>query len=204
MTDAKYTMITIATCDASYHKEGQALAVKLAGELVDQAGALGARAGTVMTGSETGNLFLAQTYSDLAGIERAFDLYATSGTYQDIIGSGHISVSLRSLIKLEDIALSSASADLPGYLVLTRWRAADPMTERARKVLPVFEDNGATLLRYGSVMAGPVTGARVWGVAYPSMAAIEQTYAALAENDEYLSFVGDVEMIGRTIVRVAG
>ncbi len=201
---AKYTMITIASCDQAFVAEAVPLTVTLAGELIEHAGAIGARAGTVITGQEVGSLFLAQTYAEIGGIERAFDQYAASSTYSALVSSGHVRVDTRAIIKLEDIELSNTSTETPGYLVLTRWRAADPMTERARAILPVFEENGAMLARYGTSIAGPMAGVRVLGVAYPSMDAIEKTYAALAANKDYNDFVSEVEIISRSFIRVAG
>ena len=202
MTNPKYTMITEATCDSAFLGEAVPLVATLAGELISEAGAVGTRAGTLVTGQDAGCLFLAQTYAEIGGIERAFDHYAASGTYDALVGSGHIQVKMRALIKLEDLALANPSSETPGYLVLTRWRSADPMTDRARPILPVFEANGAMMSRYGTSIAGPAAGVRVLGVAYPSMDAIEKTYAALAENADYLAFVGDVEILSRNIIRV--
>jgi hypothetical protein len=45
---------------------------------------------------------------------------------------------------------------------------------------------------------------RVLGVAYPSMDAIEQTYGALMGNADYQSFVSEVDIVSRNIVRIAG
>lgn len=204
MTDAKYTMITIAACDPAFAADAVPLTVKLAGELIEKAGSIGARAGTVLTGHEAGSLFLAQTYADIGGIERAFDLYASSSTYKALVGSGKVSVSARAIVQLEDVSIEPKPGETPGYLVLTRWKAADPMIDRARAVLPVFEQSGAMMARYGTSIAGPMAGARVLGVAYPSMDAIEKTYAALAANADYQSFVSDIEIVSRNIMRIAG
>lgn len=204
MTDTKYTMITIAGCDASFMAEAVPLTVKLAGELVDKAGSISARTGTVVTGNEAGCLFLAQTYADISGIDRAFAHYAASDTYAKLIGSGYMHVKLRSIIRLEDISIELKPGETPKYLVLTRWRAADPMTDRARAILPVFENNGAMMARYGTSIAGPMAGARVLGVGYPSMDAIEKTYTALTASADYQSFVSDIEIVSRNIIRVAG
>ncbi len=204
MSEAKYTMITVAACDPSFMADAIPLTVKLAGELIEKAGSIGARAGTVVTGQEVGSLFLAQTYSEIAGIERAFELYASSDTYSALINSGKISVSARAILKLEDVSIEPTPGETPGYLVLTRWKAADPMTGRAKKLLPVFEENGAMLARYGTSIAGPMAGARVLGVAYPSMDAIEKTYNALSANKDYQSFVSDVEIVSRNIIKIAG
>ncbi len=204
MTNAKYSMLTVAKCEASFMGDAVPLTVKLAGELVANAGSLGARAGVISTGEHTGSLFLGQTYGDMAGIERAFDLYATSPTYAALIGSGKLSVSLRSIIKLEEPGLPPTSAEVPGFLVLTRWRSTESMTERMRPVVPVFEENGAMLIRYGTSIAGPSTGIRVLAVAYPSMDAIEKTYAALMGDAGYMSIVGDIDIVSRDIIRISG
>lgn len=202
MSDAKYTMITIAGCETSFMAEAVSLTVKLAGELVDKAGSVGARAGTLVTGPDVGSLFLAQTYTEIGGIERALDLYASSGTYAALIGSGRVKVKMRSILKLEDISIEPSGT--PAFLVMTRWHAPKPMTDRAAAMLPVFKKNGAILARYGTSIAGPNTGVRVLGVGYPSMDAIEKTYNALMANADYQSFIGDIEIVGRDIVRVAG
>ncbi|MGR3679659.1 MAG: DUF6854 domain-containing protein [Paracoccaceae bacterium] len=197
-------MITVAACDSDFMPEAVPLAVKLAAELVDKAGAMGARAGTLVTGPNPGSLFLGQTYSDIGGIERAFDQYAASATYKTLIGSGKLSVSVRAIMKLEDASIEPTPGEVPAYMVLTRWLSADPMTERAASILPVFQANGAMMVRYGTVIAGPTAGVRVLGVAYPSMDAIEQTYGALMGNADYQSFVSEVDIVSRNIVRIAG
>lgn len=204
MSDAKYTMITVAACAADFMADALPLTAKLAGELVDNAGSLGARAGVVTTGEHTGSLFLAQTYGGLDGIERAFDHYAASAAYAALIGSGKVDVTFRSILRLEDLGLAAPSPDAPGYLVLTRWYAPDAMTDRMRPMVKMFDDNGAMIMRYGTSVAGPNTGIRVLGVGYPSMDAIEKTYAALAASADYQAFVGDVKIVARDIVRVAG
>ena len=204
MTDAKFTMITIAKCAPAFMSDAVPLTVKLAGELIEHAGALGARAGVVITGEHTGSLFLGQTYGGMDGLERAFDQYAASDSYKAIIGSGHVTVSLRSILKLEDLTLSSPSADAPGFLVLTRWKSAEPMTERMRKMLPMFEDNGAMLMRYGTSIAGPAVGLRVLGVGYPSLDAIEKTYSTLMASPDYEAMVGEIDIVSRNIIRIAG
>ncbi|MFA3917663.1 DUF6854 domain-containing protein [Ruegeria hyattellae] len=204
MSEAKYTMITVAACDPGFIAEAVPLTVKLAGELIEKAGSIGARAGTVITGHHVGSLFLAQTYTEIAGIERAIDLYAGSATYGALINSGKVNVSLRSILKLENASIEPMSTEAPGYLVLTRWKSADPMTDRLRALLPVFKENGAMLARYGTSIAGPMAGVRVLGVAYPSMDAIEKTYADLTSNTEYQSYVADVEIVSRNMVRIAG
>jgi hypothetical protein len=85
---------------------------------------------------------------------------------------------------------------------MTRWGSADPMIDRAKELIPHFEAGGTMILRYGTIVTGDAVGRRVLAVGYPSMDAIEKTYAALRGDPNYAAFIGDVDIDFRNIVRL--
>ena len=204
MSSIGYTMITVARCDADFLGTALEHLAVLAEELKTGAGALAARFGVISTGEHAGSLILFQAYEELNGVDRAFGVYAGSDAYQAIVGSGKISVTLRNIGKMEDLGLKNTSPDLPAYGVLTRWQSATAMTERMKPLVHLFEDNGAMLLRYGTLVTGSHAGHRLLGVGYPSMDAIERTYEALRGSSEYMSILAEIDLGFRNIFRYVG
>ena len=199
-----YTMITVARCDSGYLSKALEHLGVLAEELKSQAGAAAARFGVISTGEHAGSLILFQVYDELNGIDRAFDVYASSDTYKALVGSGKLDVTLRNIAKMEDLGLQNPSSELPAYGVLTKWASPEPMTERMAPLVHLFEDNGAMIMRYGTLMTGVSVGSRLLGVGYPSMDAIEKTYEALRSSKEYTDILADIDLEFRNIFRYVG
>ena len=204
MSSPAYIMITVAAVAPDYLSEALGKVGTLCGQLKDQAGALMTRYGVMSTGEHAGSLFLSQGYSELNGIDAAFNVYGSSAEYQALIGSGKVSVILRNIMRMEDIGLKSPSTNVPAYLVLTRWGSASPMLDRMRPLVHHFEDNGALTLRYATIATGSAAGRRLLGVAYPSMDAIEKTYDSLRGDPAFGAFQSDMHLDFRNIVRIVG
>ncbi len=204
MSSHDYTMITVARCDAGFLSQALDHLAVLAEELRSQASAKAARFGVISTGEHAGSVILFQVYDELNGADRAFDVYASSDAYKALIGSGKLSVALRNIAKMEDLGLQNTSSELPAYGVLTKWASAEPMTERMAPLVHLFEDNGAMLLRYGTLVTGVSPGRRLLGVGYPSMDAIEKTYEALRSSKGYADFLVDIDLEFRNIFRYVG
>ena len=201
---ANYMVITVATCEPDYVQEALGHVGTVVGELVDRANCIGARYGVLGTGLEAGSLVLFQSYTGLADIEKVFEVYAASDSYQAIINSGKISVTLRNIVKLEDVQLSDPSADTPNYGVLTLASGSGLTGERMKSFVPIFEQNGAMLMRFGTLITGSNAGKRLLGVTYPSMDAIEKTYDALRASADYQSLLSEITLERREIVRFVG
>lgn len=204
MASINYMMATIAACDASYVQQALQHVEGLAAELRDKAGAATTRYGVLSTGEQAGSLVLFQTYEELNGIDRALKVYAESSDYQSIITSGKVQVRLRNIVKLEALQLENPSSDLPAYGVVTRLASSSPMMDQMEQLVPLFEENGAMVIRYGTLVTGENAGKRLLGVGYPSMDAIEKTYDALRASDIYTSMLGEVDLESRNIVRFVG
>lgn len=204
MSSHGYTMVTVARCDAGYLSQALKHLSVLAEELKGQASAAAVRFGVISTGEHAGSLILFQVYEELNGVDRAFDVYASSDTYKALTGSGKMDVTLRNIAKMEGLGLQNPSSDLPAYGVLTKWASADPMTDRMAPLVHLFEDNGAMILRYGTLVTGNSAGSRLLGVGYPSMDAIEQTYEALRASKGYTDMLADMDLEFRNIFRYAG
>ncbi len=204
MASINYMMATIAACDASYVQQALQHVEGLAAELRDKAGAATTRYGVLVTGEQAGSLVLFQTYEELNGIDRALKVYAESSDYQSIITSGKIQVRLRNILKMEALQLQSPSSDMPAYGVVTRLASSSPMTDQMEQLVPLFEENGAMVIRYGTLVTGENAGKRLFGVGYPSMDAIEKTYDALRASDIYTSMLGEVDLESRNIIRFVG
>lgn len=202
MPNASYTMLTVAACAPDFLNDALGHTAKLAEDLRSDAGAVGTRVGVTVTGSDAGSLFLLQTYNDMGGIEAAFSVYEKSSDYKALIGSGKISVTLRNILKLEDVGLKQNSDEVPAFGVATRMGTPDPMVEEARALMPNFEKNGAMFLRYGTLITGSAAGRRVLLVAYPSMDAIEKSYDSLRADPKYGAFLAKAEIDFRNIIRI--
>ena len=201
---ANYFVITVAACEPSYAQEALEHLGPLVRDLKERANCVGARSGTIATGSEAGSLCLFQSYAGLADLEKVFEVYATSSAYQQIIKSGKLSVSRRNIVKLEDVQLSSPSNDTPKYGVVTVLDSPALTSERMQGLMSTFEQNGAMLVRYGTFITGSNAGKRLAGVTYPSMDAIEKTYDTLRANGDYRKLMNEAKLVRREIVRFAG
>ncbi len=201
---ANYTVITVAACEPGFLKNALDSLGTLVGELADGANCISARYGVVGTGFDAGSIALMQTYGSLADVEKVFDVYAASSAYQSVITSGKVSVTFRNIIKLADVQLSNPSTETPAYGVITLADGPALTGDRMGKLVPVFERNGAMLLRFGTLITGSNAGKHVLGVTYPSMDAIEKTYDGLRANEEYQSMLTDVAIVRREIIRFAG
>lgn len=204
MTSTRYTMVTVAAVDPGFLDQALEHTGALAEELKSSAGALITRYGVIATGEHAGSLLLMQGYSELNGIDAAFHLYGKSDNYKALIGSGHLSVTLRNILKVEPVELKNQSTEVPAYGVLTRWGSDAVMAERMNDMVHLFEDNGAMFMRYWTIMTGSAAGRRLLAVGYPSMDAIEKTYTALRGSAEYQAMLGDIDIDFRNIVRIAG
>ncbi|MEP0944374.1 MAG: hypothetical protein ABJH63_07260 [Rhizobiaceae bacterium] len=204
MTSTNYTLVTVAECAPDFLNQALTHTGAVAEELKTSAGALITRYGVLATGSEAGNIILLQGYSELNGIDAAFDTYSKSDDYKALVSSGKIKVVLRNILKVEPLELKNQSAEVPAYGVMTRWGAADSMVERMSTMTHLFEDNGAMFLRYWTIMTGSHAGRRLLAVGYPSMDAIENTYKALRGSKDYNSLLSEMDIDFRNIVRIAG
>jgi len=203
MSTAKFMMSTIATCEPTYMEQALKHVGAFVGDLFSKAGSVGARYGVIATGEHAGSIALFQSYENLAGIEKAFQVYAESSDYQSIISSGKLSVAMRNITKLEDVNVSKPSSDTPKYGVVTVFSGSlflDQMSE----TIPLWESNGAMLIRYGTLVTGSHTGMRFLVAAYPSMDAIEKTYDALRSSAIYKKILTEVDLDRRNIVRIVG
>lgn len=201
---ANYMVITLAACEPSYAQEALGHVGTFVGELKDRAGCVGARYGVVGTGTDAGSLILFQSYSSLGDIEKVFDVYATSSAYQSVIKSGKLSVTFRNIVKLDDVQLSNPSADKPSYGVVTLISGSGVTAEGIKGLVPIFDQNGAMLMRCGTLITGSNAGKRVIGVTYPSMDAIEKTYDSLRASADYQSQMSEARLERREIVRFVG
>ena len=201
---ANYTVVTVVACEPAYVQEATGHISALVGELMEKANCVGARYGVMGTGADAGSLVLFQSYASLGDIEKVFDVYAASSAYQAVITSGKVSVTLRNIVKLDDVQLSNPSTDTPSYGVVTLISGSSLTSERMKGFVPIFEQNGAMLMRFGTLITGSNAGKRLVGVTYPSMDAIEKTYDDLRANADYQSLMSEVKLERREIVRFVG
>ena len=82
---ANYMMITVAACEPSYAQEALEHLGPLVRDLQEKAACVGARYGSVASGTEAGSLVLFQSYAGLSDIEKVFDVYAASSAYQPLV-----------------------------------------------------------------------------------------------------------------------
>ena len=204
MSSPKYMMITVAKCAPQKYSEAIQHLDGLTNELKKDAGAATTRHGIMATGEHTGQLVLFQTYAELNGIDRAFAVYDTSSSYKGLVHDIDVSVTLRNILRIEDLGLQNPSTDVPAYGVVTRAISGGLEMERMAAMVPHFEKNGAMILRYCTILTGPAAGHRLLIVAYPSMNAIEKTYDSLRGSAEYDAVLQTHSIEWRNIIRITG
>ncbi|MDU8914148.1 hypothetical protein [Aestuariicoccus sp. MJ-SS9] len=204
MSSPKYMMITVAKCAPQQYGEAIGHLDGLANDLKNDAGAVTTRHGIMATGEHTGQLVLFQTYTEMNGIDRAFGVYEKSAAYKGLVHDIGVSVTLRNILRIEDLGLQRPSSEVPAYGVATRAISAGLELERMGAVLPHFENNGAMIFRYCTILTGPAAGHRLLVVGYPSMDAVEKTYDTLRGSDEYNAVLETHQIEWRNIIRITG
>jgi hypothetical protein len=202
MAAANYFVITVARCDPTYVPTAMEQIGSVINDLKSKAGAIVVRAGIITTGEQAGSLALFQAYEGMDGFEKALDVYAASSDYAAMMASGKVSVVMRNLLKIHAVPFDQNTTKTPKFVVLTRATAADTMIDTVTQLAPIFADGGALTLRYGTLVTGSNAGNRLLGVTYPSMAAIEKTYDALATDAAYQAALSSFNVNLRAIVRV--
>ena len=202
MSDPNYFVITVAKCDATYLPTAMEQVGSVIDDLKSKAGALVVRAGVIATGEQTGSLALFQAYEGMDGFEKALDVYAASSDYAAMIGSGKVSVVMRNILKMHSVPFNHNTSEAPKYIVLTRAAAPQSSIDTVTQLAPIFADNGALTLRFGTLVTGNNAGNRLLGVTYPSMDAIEKTYDTLRDDPNYQAALADFNINLRAIVRV--
>ena len=202
MAAANYFVITVARCDPTYVPTAMEQIGSVIDDLKSKAGAIVVRAGIITTGEQAGSLALFQAYEGMDGFEKTLAVYAASSDYAAMMASGKVSVVMRNLLKIHAVPFDQNTTKTPKFIVLTRATAADTMIDTVTQLAPIFADGGALTLRYGTLVTGSNAGNRLLGVAYPSMAAIEKTYDALAADVTYQSALSSFNVNLRAIVRV--
>jgi hypothetical protein len=202
MAAANYFVITVARCDPTYVPTAMEQIGSVIDDLKSKAGAIVVRAGIITTGEQAGSLALFQAYEGMDGFEKALDVYAASSDYAAMMASGKVSVVMRNLLKIHAVPFDQNTTKTPKFIVLTRATAADTMIDTVTQLAPIFADGGALTLRYGTLVTGSNAGNRLLGVTYPSMAAIEKTYDALAADAAYQAALSSFNVNLRAIVRV--
>jgi hypothetical protein len=204
MSSPKYMMVTVAKCAPQQYGEAIGHLNGLANDLKNGAGAVTTRHGIMATGEHTGQLVLFQTYTEMNGIDRAFGVYEKSASYKGLVNDIGVSVTLRNILRIEDLGLKSPSSDVPAYGVVTRAVSPGVELEKMGAVVPHFENNGAMIFRYCTILTGPAAGHRLLVVGYPSMDSIEKTYDTLRGSAEYKAVLETHEIEWRNIIRVTG
>ena len=204
MANSGYVVANVVQCAPAYQAEALERIGRIAELLKKDAGAFITRLGVITTGEHTGGIVLFSMYEEMNGFARGVEVASASADFQAVGASGQAKLVFRNVIKIEDIGLAAPSAEAPSYTVLTRWGSDDLMLDRMGPMVRHFEENGAMSLRFGTILTGNAAGRRLLGVGYPSMDAIEKTYAALSADPAYGAFVSDVEIDFRNIVRNVG
>ena len=202
MPNPNYFVITVAKTEPDYFNTAVEQANSVIDDLKSKAGAVTVTLGRIGTGEQAGSVALFQSYESLSGFEKALDIYAASSDYQAMMASGKVQVVMRNILKLHSVPFEQNPSDTMKYIVLTRAAAPASSVETITQLAPIFADNGALTLRFGTLATGNNAGNRLLGVTYPSMDAIEKTYDALGADANYQAALGNFNINLRAIVRV--
>ena len=208
MTTLNYGVITRAHCEPSYRETALELMGGFASDLKEQAGTELVRYGYFGTGQGAGDLLFVQLYQDLAGFDKAQEVYATSSSYNSLVKSGKICINLRNIVKILPVDFPSPADLSPKYLVFTKGSVdpaqRDTAVEHVQQATGILSENGALTVRYGQIMTGSNVGHLLLAVTYPSMDAIEKTYDALNESKVFKDLHNTVDIDRREIIRLIG
>ena len=197
-------MVTVAKCAPQQYGKAIGHLEGLAKDLKSDAGAVTTRHGIMATGEHTGQLLLFQTYTEMNGIDRAFGVYEKSASYKGLVEDIGVSVTLRNILRIEELGLQKPSTDVPAYGVVTRAISRRLEMDRMAAIVPHFENNGAMIFRYCTILTGPAAGHRLLVVGYPSMDSVEKTYDALRGSSENDAILETHEIEWRNIIRITG
>ncbi|PRY26384.1 hypothetical protein CLV78_101479 [Aliiruegeria haliotis] len=203
MADVNFMTATVAHVDSDYVDTAFGHCETIANDLRGSAAAT-ARYGMLQTGDWTSHIIFLASYKTAADVEKGWDTIAASAGFRAMAADGKSQIKLRNVVRLSDVSIPVKASTGPGYGVITRLGSATPMVDEIRELLPIFIDNGAQILRYGTLVTGSAAGRRLMAVGYPSMAAIDATYEALMASEGYKSIMAQVELDFRNIVRLAG
>jgi len=202
MSDPNYFVITVAKTEPDYFNTAVEQASSVIDDLKSKAGAITVTLGRIGTGEQAGSVALFQSYESLSGFEKAMDVYAASADYQAMMASGKVQVVMRNILKLHSVPFDNKMSDAAKFAVLTRASAPASSVETITQLAPIFADNGAITLRFGTLVTGSNAGNQLLGATYPSMDAIEKTYDALGANADYQAALGSFNINLRAIIRI--
>ena len=196
---------TVGAVPAGKLSEAVSLGVKLAEES-SAAGSTRASVGTIMTGSNAGSVVFQQFFQSLNDFANVMDAFATSDTYEKIMGTG-LTVTMRNIAKFCDVPFDAPANPERKYVVLTRGKShiSQPdLMDLMSEASPMFAETGAQTFRFARIMTGNNAGDFLLGVTYPSMAEIETTYDAIASNPIAAKIYDALDVNLRTIIKVQG
>ena len=196
---------TVGAVPATKLSKAVSLGVKLAEES-KAAGSTRASVGTIMTGSNAGSVVFQQFFQSLNDFANVMDAFATSDTYEKIMGTG-LTVTMRNIAKFCDVPFDAPANPQRKYVVLTRGKShiSQPdLMDLMSEASPMFAETGAQTFRFARIMTGNNAGDFLLGVTYPSMAEIETTYDAIASNPIAAKIYDALDVNLRTIIKVQG
>ena len=199
-----YTTIAIVPCEAGFLPEARGYLAEIAGALTGSGAALSARFGQILTGTDAGQVVFFTSYADLDAVGRGLEVIRDSDGHAALNSSGKVGLARRDLLHLEDVLLPEPPKSEPTVGVITRFRSPTSYVAEMQSLLPIFHETGAQVTRFGTVMAGVGVGERMMAVAYPSMAAVDATYAALATSPSFQAASKGTEVTAREIFRFLG
>ena len=194
---------TVGAVPATKLSKAVSLGVKLAEES-KAAGSTRASVGTIMTGSNAGSVVFQQFFQSLNDFANVMDAFATSDTYEKIMGTG-LTVTMRNIAKFCDVPFDPPANPQRKYVILTRGKSQISQPDLMKlmaEASPMFAETGAQTFRFARIMTGNNTGDFLLGVTYPSMSEIEATYDAIASNPVAAKIYNALDVNLRTIIKV--
>ena len=208
MSDPKYVVITAGNCSAANRAAALKNMNDFSKDLHNGTDVLATRHGVTLSGLNPGALVFIQMYHSLAGLESAMDVISTSSAYASLINDQKVQPYVRNIAKVADVPFDNAAAVDVKYLVFTRAErlslSVQEMTEKIVATAPIFAANGAQSLRFGQLMTGESIGQHLLGVSYKSIVAIEKTYDALAQDDNFRQMSTEIDINMRSIIQLYG
>ena len=194
---------TVGAVPAGKLSEAVSLGITLAEES-KAAGSTRASVGTIMTGSNAGSVVFQQFFQSLNDFANVMDAFATSDTYEKIMGTG-LTVTMRNIAKFCDVPFDAPANPQRKYVILTRGKSQISQPDLMKlmaEASPMFAETGAQTFRFARIMTGNNAGDFLLGVTYPSMSEIEATYDAIASNPVAAKIYNALDVNLRTIIKV--
>lgn len=181
MSRYRYMMVSIVACRADYLGTAERGLHDVMGALRAALPTVHAYFGLFQAGRNAGSLSLIHLYQELNDVDPAFGVYGTSQAFATLASSGNIALRERTLIRLDD---TERPVDTPGagYQSFALYAAPGLPRDQIDAIAAAPGQGDTNVIRTGTVWTGLRAGQQMLTIVCPTMDALVQTEAKIAEH----------------------